>query len=90
MQRLRILVLTAALALAGVESAHAGPMPALPLGAQSASADAVHAVALVCGPYRCFRRFGWRYGYGYGFRPFRRFGYGYRPFRFRHYGWRRW
>ena len=66
-------------------------MSVAPVAALAASdaASSVESVRLVCGPFRCFRRPGWRYGYGYGFRRFG-YGYGYRGYGFRRYGGRRW
>ena len=84
MKILPILALATALSTVGVDGASAGPMPVAPRSAVAITA--VEDAALVCGPYRCFRQFGWRYGYGYGFRPFRRFGYGFQRFG---YGYRR-
>ena len=89
MRNLRSLGLAAVITFSAVDAASAGPMsvaPVTPLAA-SDSASNIESVRLVCGPFRCFRRPGWRYGYGYGFRPF---GYGYRGYGYRRYGWRRW
>ena len=83
MKLLRTLCVVAALGVAGTEAAEAGPMsfePATSLTTAAAPAAQVEQVRLVCGPFRCVRRFGWRYGY----RPFGwRYGYGYRRFGFR-------
>jgi len=88
MKILPALALATVLSTLGLAAASAGPMPAVPALSIVSSIDEV---ALVCGPYRCFRQFGWRYGYGYGFRPFRRFGYGFQRFGFgyRRYGYGR-
>ena len=88
MRSLRSLGLAAVIAFSAVDAASAGPMsiaPVTPLAASEA-ATGVESVRLVCGPFRCYRRPGWRYGYGYGFRPY---GY-YRGYGYRRYGWRRW
>ena len=86
MRLLRTLSIVAALGVAGTEGASAGPMSVASGASLSGAAPAagVETVALVCGPYRCFRRFGWRYGY----RPFG-WRYGYRGYGWRR-GWRRW
>ena len=72
--------------------AFAGGASAMPLAPLQPAAQAAQVgpenVAWVCGPYRCF----WRPGYAYGYRPFYgpRFGfYGPRPWRYGWYGPRR-
>ncbi len=94
MKILPTLALATTLSTLCIAAASAGPMPVAPAASGTSN---VENAALVCGPYRCFRQFGWRYGYGYGFRPFRRFGYGfqrfgfgYRRFGYGGFGGRRW
>ncbi len=89
MKSLRSLGLAAILAFSAVDAASAGPMSIAPEATLAAgdSASTIEPVRLVCGPFRCFRRPGWRYGYGYGFR---RYGYGYPGYGFHRYGYRRW
>ena len=81
----RTLLLATALALPWPGAALAWPtVPSRP----PASIDAAEPTALVCGPYRCFRRPFWRYGYGTGFRPFLPYaGRGFRRFEFRRFGY---
>ena len=83
MKLLRTLCLVAALGLAGTEAASAGPMSVAPAASLTAAAPAANLekVVLVCGPFRCVRRWGWRYGWR---RPW-----GWR-YGWRGYGWRRW
>ncbi len=89
MRSLQSLGLAAAIAFSVADAASAGPMSAAPVAPLVAfdATSSVETVRLFCGPFRCFHRPGWRYGYGHGFR---RFGYGYRGYGFRRYGWRRW
>ncbi len=84
MRHLRSLGLAALIAFSAVDAASAGPMSVAPETTLAAADSAVkiEPVVLVCGPFRCFRRPGWRYGYG-----FRR---GYPGYGYRRYGWRRW
>ena len=85
MKLLRTLCIVAALGVAGTEAASAGPMSVAPASSLTTAAPSANLdkVVLVCGPFRCVRRFGWRYGYRpYGWR------YGWRGYGWRGYGWR--
>jgi hypothetical protein len=79
MKALRTLGLAAAIALGAMDAASAGPMSIAPGESLAAGQTNIEQARVVCGPYRCVRRPGWRYGY----RPGWRYGY-------RRYGWRRW
>jgi hypothetical protein len=71
MTKLKLLLATVALC-GGLGTASASAMPIVNL-AQDLKAN-VENVRWVCGPYRCW----WRPNYYYGYRPYWRYRYGYR------------
>ena len=87
-------VAAGALALAGVavagSSVQAMPVPSL--APTVAAGTGIEKAYVVCGPFRCWHRYGWGwhrpfYGYGWGWhRPFYRYGWGWH----RPWGWHRW
>ena len=80
-----------AIAIAGVAiaGAEAQAMPVASLAPPVAAGSGIEKAYVVCGPYRCWHR----YGYGWGWRrPFYGYGWGWRrPWGWhRPWGWRRW
>lgn len=86
MKMMRTVGLVAALTLGGIGAASAAPMSIASGEVLGVSHNGIEKAYVVCGPYRCLRRPGWRYGYGWR-RPWGwHRGWGWR----RHWGWRRW
>jgi hypothetical protein len=88
MTRLKVTI-AAAVALCG--AGLAGSASAMPINdlhlATAQAPDAVQKVAWVCGPFRCWWRPNWYYGYGF-YRPYGVWG---GPWWWRrHFAWHRW